>query len=91
MSDKNYRYDPKRPDEILDYEIDFAGVMGTDTLLASRVDVVGATKVSSTNTGTVVKFRISGGTKGTDALITVEVDGTSGQLYEEVEWLRIRA
>lgn len=83
------RFPPKRPDEILDYEIDFAKASPDENVTAARVAVSGVTLVSQSLVGKVVRFRLSGGVAGTTATVTVEVDTVSGQLYETVQTIRI--
>jgi hypothetical protein len=83
-------FPPKRPDEILDYEVDWSARIGLDTATATRVDVIGVTKVSQSLVGSVTRMRLSGGTAGVDANIIVELDVQSGQLYETEINLPIR-
>ena len=72
---------PHDPDDITDIEMDMTDVVGTtDTLSSADVTGVGVTGVelSSTSAG-VVTFRVSGGTVGVAAAVTVQITMASGR------------
>ena len=74
---------PKDPDAILDYRINWSlwlANSGGDTIVSAvSLPDPGITVVSTTRTTTSGTMRVSGGTDGTDYLITMRVTFASGQ------------
>ena len=57
----------KDPNAILDYQINWATWLGSDTIASSAWTVpAGITQTSATNTTTTATIWLSGGTEGTD-------------------------
>ena len=60
-------FEPKDPNDILNYTIDWSQWLGADTIVASTwvVQVVGISKVSDTNDTTTATVTLNGGVVGT--------------------------
>lgn len=74
----------KTPSEVLDYSIQWASLLGIDTIDTSSWAVDGATEVSDTVSvsGAVSTVYISGGTTGTVARLTCTITTTGGRTHE---------
>lgn len=69
----------KDPGELLDYQIDWALWLGTDTITTSTWVVTGATKVATTALNAVTTVWVSGGVLGTPARATNTIVTTGGR------------
>lgn len=85
------RWESKRPNEVRDYQHDWSGFLGTDTIDTSDVTVSGVTLDSDSNDTTSVTVWLSGGTDGTLATITNTIVTAGGRTETEVFTLNIRA
>lgn len=84
---------PKDPDEVLDYQWDFADDLAAgESLAAHDVTVTGVTLDDSMIDGTAVRAWVSGGTAGANAEITFQAttDNTPARIFERTALLRIR-
>lgn len=91
----------KTPDEVLDYNFDFADprdpwLTPADTIFAVTAaladgDTSGVVIDSVAHTDTVVKLWLSGGIDGQTATIEIEAVTSEGRTKEEIFKLRIRA
>lgn len=81
----------KDPDAILDYDVDWSRWLGTDTI-SSVVWVVGTglTKDSQSNTDTVAKVWLSGGTVGTNYSVTCRVTTAGGRTDDRSFQVKVR-
>jgi hypothetical protein len=84
----------KRPDDRLDYDVDFTKwLTGGDTIVSVSVSIsagTGVTNDDQTFTGQVVKVWLLGGADGDDALVTVEATTMQGRVKEVSFRLKIR-
>ena len=69
----------KDPGEVLDYQIDWAAWLGTDTITSSTWTVTGATKVATSSLNAVTTVWVSGGTLGVPARATNTVVTAGGR------------
>lgn len=77
MSEATYRKDPSA---ILDYQINWATWLGSDTISSSTwIVTTGITKVTSTNTTTTATVWLSGGTAGQTYTATNTIVTTAGR------------
>lgn len=84
---------PKDPDETLDYRINWADRLGTDTINSSTYSVVSGTVsiVSQTSADTTSTVILSGGVDGETALLQCRIVTTGTNTLEETVSLPIRA
>lgn len=83
----------KRPDERLDYDMDFSRWLSSGDSVVSSVNTIsgtGATIESSEISGTSIKLWISGGTDGESYTVTVEATTAQGRVKESCFRLRVR-
>lgn len=78
------------PRETLDYTHDWSARLATDAI--ASVSAVGrdVSVVSTSFTGTTQTVRLTGGTVGAVADVSLFATGTSGQVYEEGVRVKIR-
>ena len=83
---------PKDPDEVLDYEIDWAlRLDGADTITTSTWLVpVGITKDSDSKTTTTTTIWLSGGTEGTTYSLVNRVVTTQGRTFDQTAKLKLK-
>lgn len=86
------RWEPKRPDEVRDYEHDWTPFLGDDTIATQDTTATGVTldSVAIEAGNRAVKFWVSGGTDGT-AHITQTITTAGGRTETEVFILPVRA
>lgn len=84
---------PKAPDAILAYDIDFAAQLGDDWVqsVVVTVDLGTVTIEKHTITDNVVRLLISGGIDLEDAEITIEVTSLGEQVFTQALVLPVRA
>lgn len=81
----------KDPDAILDYQINWATWLSTDTIGTSTWTVpTGITKVSDTNTTTTATIWLSGGTADTDYRLVNRITTANGRTEERSIWVKVR-
>jgi hypothetical protein len=81
----------KDPDAILDYQINWATWLSTDTIGTSAWTVpTGITKVSDTNTTTTATIWLSGGTADTDYRLVNRITTANGRTEERSIWIKVR-
>ena len=87
------KWDPKDPDEVLDYELDWSDRLtdGDEISSASWLTPDGITVDSSSHTATVVTIWLSGGTTGETYTLTSRVVTTGGRTMDHSEKLKIKA
>lgn len=87
------RLEPKRADEQRTYEHDWSAFLGSDTIASQTTTANGVTVDSSSvdagNTST--RFRLSGGTDGTVAVVTQKIVTANGEEETELFTLYIQA
>lgn len=79
------------PDEVVDYTMDFSGLMNTGVTI-STVEVTAAAGFTATHQGTVgqvVTIRCSGGTAGTDYNVEVDITGSDSQKFSRSITLQV--
>lgn len=93
------RYDAERvmigaekdPDEVLDYEIDWTNLLGSDTVLTSQwslsPDITGAAASNTANTTTIW---VSGGTASDNFLAINRVTTADGRVFERTLQIPVR-
>lgn len=82
----------KDPDEVLDYQFNWATWLGTDTISTSTVTVEpGITKDSDSNTTTAATVWLSGGTAGANYTITNEITTAGGRTKEATILIKVRS
>lgn len=78
--------EPKDPAAVLEYEMDWSAwlVAGETLVQPAEVSVTGDVEVSFARVedGRFVRWRLSGGSAGTDSLVTISIDTSSGQTDE---------
>jgi hypothetical protein len=80
----------KDPNEVLDYEIDWAARIGGDTISTVTWTVPGGiTKNSDALAGDITVIWLSGGTAGTNYDIGCRVVTTGGRTYDETVTLNV--
>lgn len=79
------------PAEKLDYQLDWTGFLGADTISSSAWASTpsGLTHVAAPNTTTTATLRISGGLVGTTYTVTNHVVLASGQEAERSFYLKV--
>ncbi len=81
----------KRSTSILDYAWDWSKWLVDDVIATHTVTVPsGVTKVTSTNTNTIVTAWLSGGTDGTDYLINCQIVTSGGRTDSRAFILQVR-
>jgi uncharacterized phiE125 gp8 family phage protein len=78
------RWEPKRPNEVRRFVINWASWLEEDTIATSDVTVDGVTLDSESNDDTTVTITLSGGTEGTLARITNTITTAGGDTETEV-------
>lgn len=82
----------KDPDEVLDYQLDWSGRLGSDTIATSSWTVpAGITKNSDTNTATVTTIWLSSGTLNSSYELQNRVTTTGGRTMDQTVRIRIKA
>lgn len=82
---------PKDPDAILDYAVDWATWLGSDTIATSAwVVPSGITEVSDTNTSTVAVIWLSGGTAGSTYNIVNRITTAGGRTEDRTIVIRVQ-
>jgi hypothetical protein len=80
----------KGDDEALDYQINWANVLGTDTIATSNWSVeAGLTSVSTSNTTTTATLWVSGGTAGTEYACENTVVTAGGRTHQRTIGIRV--
>jgi hypothetical protein len=80
----------KDPNDILDYSIDFADWLGTDTLATVTWTVpTGLTKGSQSNSSTVALVWLSGGTAGATYEVLCRITTAGGRTHDKSVKLRV--
>jgi hypothetical protein len=83
---------PKDPDEVLDYGIDWASRLDTDTIATSTWIVPdGITQTDDSNTTTATTIWLSGGTLGEAYVFTNRVTTAGGRTMDQSVKLKITA
>jgi ribosomal protein S28E/S33 len=86
------RWPFKDPDELLDYEVNWAARLGTDTISSVAWTVPdGIVKEDEAATGAVVSIWLSGGTEGQSYNVGCRVLTTGGRTYDETIVLPVRS
>ena len=81
----------KDPDAILDYQINWATWLSTDTIATSTWTVAtGITKVTDTKTTTATTIWLSGGTADTDYRLVNKITTANGRTEERSIWIKVR-
>lgn len=81
----------KDPDAILDYQINWAIWLSTDTIGTSTWTVpTGITKVTDTSTTTTATIWLSGGTADTDYRLVNKITTANGRTEERSIWIKVR-
>ena len=81
----------KRPEDVLDYDIDFSRWLDGDTLVNVTASKVGTAVIDSSSVDSVAaKIWLSGGDAGTDTIITAQVETLAGRTKEIQFRLRVR-
>ena len=84
--------DPKDPDELLDYVIDWTDALGGDTIAASAWTVpVGITGTMQSNTETSATIWISGGELDQNYTLLNQITTAGGRVREQTCTLRVSA
>lgn len=83
---------PKDPDEVKDYEITWALLLGTDTIATSTwVVPAGITKDSSTNTTTTTTIWLSSGTAGETYSLLNRITTAGLRTYDRTVKLKMKS
>ena len=92
------KWDPKDPDEILDYEINWSAPDGArlspgDTIVTSTWPVIpaGITKNSDSHTTTSSTIWLSGGTIGATYELTCRITTAGGRTHDQSVKLQVKA
>lgn len=81
----------KQPTEKVDYVIDFADVLGDDTIATETHDCDGGVGIfSSSHTTTAVTLRLYGGAAGRFYSAYAEVTTAAGQVFRKTIQVRVR-
>lgn len=81
----------KRPDDVLDYDIDFSRWLDGDTLVNVTATATGTAIIDNSSVDAVAaKIWISGGDAGTDTTITAQVETLSGRTKEIQFRMKVR-
>ncbi len=82
----------KDPDAVLDYQINWAAWLGTDTISSSTWTVpTGITKNSDTNSTTTTTIWLRGGTAGTEYTLTNRIVTAGGRTADRSIVIVVRA
>lgn len=82
----------KDPDEVLDYQLNWAARLGTDTISSSSWEVTaGITKNSDTNTNKATTIWLSGGALDAQYDITNQIVTAGGRTMSQTVKLKVRA
>ena len=76
---------PKDPSAVLDYSLDWTDWLEGETIssFTITVDPSGSLTVdSSSDDGSIVSYRLSGGTAGTMYSVTIQITTSAGQVEE---------
>lgn len=87
------KWDPKDPDEVLDYEIDWSARLKTGDEISSAAWLApdGIAVDSSSHTATVVTVWLSGGTVNETYTLTSRVVTTGGRTMDHSVQLKIKS
>lgn len=86
------KWPDKDPDELLDYEIDWAARLVDDTISGSTWIVpVGVDKASDASTDAATTIWLSGGTLGESYVLTNRVETTGGRIMDQSVQIKIRS
>jgi hypothetical protein len=81
----------KDPDAVLDYAVDWAAWLGTDTIATSTWTVpTGLTKTTDTKTATLATVWLSGGTDGSDYQVANKIVTAGGRTDERTLTIKVR-
>ena len=80
----------KDPDSVLDYQINWATWLGSDTISTSTWTVpTGITKVTDSNTTTTATIWLSGGTAGTEYDLTDRIVTAGGRTADRTITVKV--
>ena len=81
----------KDPLDVASYTFDWSSFLATGETISSRTTTVDAnlTKLSDSATTTTVSVKVSGGTNGTQSLVTCQVVTSAGNTYETEKYITI--
>ena len=83
--------DPKDPDEVLDYVLDWAAPLAGDTIESSSWTLpIGITAGAQSNTATAATIWLSGGTAGENYDLINRIVTTGGRTREQTCTLKVR-
>jgi hypothetical protein len=81
----------KDPNAVLDYQVDWATWLSTDTIVTSTWTVpTGITKASDTNTTTTTTIWLSGGTANTDYTLVNRITTAAGRTQDQSILITVR-
>lgn len=81
----------KDPSDISWWSLDLASFLNGDTLATATWTLpTGLTKAAETNTTTVAKVKISGGTAGESYACVLDVTTTDGQTFQRTITLKVK-
>jgi len=84
--------EPKDPDELLDYTVDWAEALGGDTIASSAWTVPsGITRGTDSNTATTATIWISGGSADQNYSLLNRITTAGGRTREQTCTLRVSA
>jgi hypothetical protein len=84
--------EPKDPDELLDYTVDWAEALGGDTIASSAWTVPsGITRGTDSNTATTATIWISGGSADQNYSLLNRITTVGGRTREQTCTLRVSA
>ncbi len=82
---------PKDPDEVKDYEVNYALLLGTDTINTSTwILPAGIIKDSDSHTDTEVTIWLSSGTAGETYLLVNRIVTAGGRTYDRTIKLKLK-
>lgn len=85
------KWDDKDPNEVLDYQIDWADRLGSDTIATSTWTIPsGLTAGATSNTTTTATTWLSGGTEDDDYEVQNRITTTGGRTMDQTVKLRVR-
>jgi hypothetical protein len=80
----------KDPDALLDYTVNWASLLGNDTIASvAWVVPAGITQASAANTTTTATIWLSGGTDGVDYDVTCRVTTSGGRVDDRTIRIRV--
>lgn len=87
------KWDPKDPDEVLDYEVDWTARLDGDTIVTSTWPTVpaGITKDSDSHTATQSTIWLSGGTLGATYDLTCRITTVGGRTMDQTVRIGVKA